>query len=83
LKDRKIILFPDLGAYNSWQLRATEIQKTISCQITVSDLLEQRANKTDKANGLDLADYLITQDSALEWALTEHHYPVFWDDPLK
>jgi hypothetical protein len=83
LIDRRIILFPDLGAFNSWQTRATEIQKTLSCQIVVSDLLELHASETDKVNGLDLADYLITQDSAFGWALTEHHYPVFWDDPLK
>jgi hypothetical protein len=83
LTRRKIALFPDLGAYDRWQTRATEIQKALPCQITVSDLLETRASDLDKANGLDLADYLVKRDMQTGWALTDMGYPVFWDNPLR
>lgn len=82
LAGRKIFLFPDLGAYESWHTKCREIQKALSCKISVSDLLERQASETDKANGLDLADYLIKRDNASGWALTDHQYPLFWDNPL-
>jgi len=82
LAGRKIALFPDLGAFNIWQGKAREIQKTVSCEITVSDLLEIRANDVDKANGLDLADYLVKRDQDSGWALTDEGYPIFWDNSL-
>gem|GEM_PF-879764 len=82
LAGRKIALFPDLGAFDKWQTRAREIQKVLSCQITVSDLLETRASDADKANGLDLADYLVKRDQQTGWALTDQGYPLFWDNLL-
>lgn len=82
LAGRKIALFPDLGAYDRWLARAVEIQKALPCQMAVSDLLETRARDADKANGLDLADYLVKQDVQFGWALIDEGYPLFWDNPL-
>ena len=53
IKNRKIILFPDKGAFNIWKKKAQEIQ--FNPQIIVSDLLEKH-NAIDKS---DLADYLV------------------------
>ena len=60
LKGRKVILFPDLNAYEKWKSKANELKSSFS--ITVSDLLESKASKSEKLLGLDLADYLIRFD---------------------
>lgn len=57
LRGRKVVLYPDLGAYDKWKEKAEEL-KTI-CSISVSDLLEQVATQQERINGFDVADYLI------------------------
>lgn len=67
LKGRDVYLFPDLSkdgkAFTLWSHRAKQIQKHLqgAC-FSVSDLLERLACEHDKAQGKDLADYLIQQD---------------------
>jgi hypothetical protein len=61
LKGRNIILYPDLNAYNKWHDKAIEIEKQCSCNISVSTLLEDIATPEAKAQGLDVADYMINQ----------------------
>ena len=61
LKSRNIILFPDLNAFDKWSEKAIQIKKEYNCNITVSSLLEDIATPEAKADGLDLADYLIEQ----------------------
>jgi len=62
VKDRKIILFPDLSIDNSifdkWHQKTIELQK-FGFDITTSMLLEEIANETDKQNGFDIADYFL------------------------
>lgn len=54
---RNVVLFPDLGAYAKWSLKAEEFSHLAS--IRVSDLLEKRATVEEHVDGLDLADYLL------------------------
>jgi hypothetical protein len=61
LKNRNIILYPDLNGYNKWLDKAIEIEKQCSCNISVSTLLEDIATPEAKAQGLDVADYVIYQ----------------------
>lgn len=61
LKGRNVILYPDLNAYNKWLDKAIEIEKQCGCNISVSTLLENIAPPEAKAQGLDLADYMIYQ----------------------
>jgi len=50
LNGRNVILFPDAGSgYADWKDRG----------FTVSDVIEKRATREEKAEGLDLADYLL------------------------
>ncbi len=56
LQGRDIVLFPDLGAFDKWQ----EIARGVS-GVRVSDILERRANEADRAEGLDVADYLLRE----------------------
>jgi hypothetical protein len=40
LNGREIILYPDLGAFGKWSLKATEIKKKYDCRVTISTLSE-------------------------------------------
>jgi hypothetical protein len=63
LKNRKVVLFPDLNAYTEWLSRTRELSAILpDTRFVVSDLLEKNANENDKKQGLDLADYLTQFD---------------------
>lgn len=64
LAGRYIVLYPDLGAFEKWSLKAVEIQKQYNCKISVSTLLEEIASDADRENGLDIADFIIQQKLA-------------------
>jgi rubredoxin len=57
LKGRDVILFPDLNAFDKWQLKSYELSDM--CNIKVSDILEKNASAEDRLLGLDIADYLL------------------------
>jgi hypothetical protein len=57
LKGRKVVLFPDVNGYEKWKTKANELS-TITT-ITVSDFLERLASPNDRADGCDLADFLL------------------------
>jgi hypothetical protein len=61
LKNRNVILYPDLGAFEKWSLKAEELQEQCNCKMTVSTLLENEAIEADRANGFDIADYIIEE----------------------
>lgn len=61
LKGRDVILYPDLGAYGKWLEKAKMLKEVYQCTITVSTVLENASTPEAKANGLDLADYLLAQ----------------------
>lgn len=52
LRGRKVILYPDLNAFDKWKEKAQEMN------FEVSDLLESRATEDERRQGLDIADYL-------------------------
>ena len=53
LRDRKVMLYPDLGAYSEWY------EKSVKYNVGISDILERNATQEDRENGLDLADFLL------------------------
>lgn len=57
LKGRKVVLYPDLNAFELWTNKAKEFSHITRFEI--SDLLERKASAEEKSKGLDLADYLI------------------------
>jgi hypothetical protein len=61
LKAKKVVLFPDLKAFEDWRARADELKKKLKFDISVSDLLEKSATEQERAAGLDIADYLLKQ----------------------
>ncbi len=59
LKGRKVVLFPDLNkGFEIWQQKANEFKNI--AEVSISDYLQQIATPEQQANGLDLADYLIS-----------------------
>ena len=61
LRGRTVILYPDLNAYDKWNEIAARIRSSIEVDISVSTMLEDIATPEAKAQGLDLADFLINQ----------------------
>lgn len=93
---QKVVLFPDLGAYEKWdQIR---VKYSDILNISISDLLERKASDQSKEAGYDLADYLINFDlKQFISSKNKHHapnglnpytgeifdsrcYPVDWDE---
>ena len=72
LVNRNIILYPDLGQYDKWNEKATDLQKQ-GFKITTSNLLETNATLKDHQSGLDIADYFINHQlpSASAGGLTQ------------
>ncbi len=60
LKNKTVILWPDLGAYEKWSTSAQSL--CTLAKISVSDLLEKNASEDERNDGLDLADYLLNYD---------------------
>ncbi len=74
LRGRNVVLFPDLSkdgsALRRWSQTADQLRPQ-GFNITTSDYFEQRATDEERANGLDIADYLLNQ-----W----NGYPPKWDN---
>ncbi len=70
LQGRKVVLFPDLNAYDKWVKKVQDIPSAV-----VSNLLEKIATEEERASGLDLADYLLRFNYLEFWT-----YPKDWDD---
>jgi len=58
LQGRKVILFPDQGAYGEWQQAAQMLGKQLGICLRVSPWLEEHASHLALEQGVDLADCL-------------------------
>lgn len=93
LKGRKVILFPDFGYFNAktqrtcfeeWSERAKSISEKMECTISVSRVLEDKLDESERVNDYDLADMLIKRHEGKGLALQEYTndsegYPALWD----
>jgi len=69
LKGREITLYPDLGAFEKWNeksqmlnsLSPSPLGEGSGVRCSISTLLEDKATDTDRANGLDIADFIIAE----------------------
>jgi len=57
LKGRTVVLFPDLNGYEKWRNKAKKLSHL--AKFSISDLLELKANDTERKKGFDLADFLL------------------------
>ncbi len=58
LQGRKVVLFPDINAFEDWNTRASFL-KFKGIQIEVSAYLEENATDEQRTSGYDIADFLI------------------------
>lgn len=64
LKNRKVILFPDLKQFDKWTIKAKDFNdRMIGTRFFVSDYLETNASEAERAEGADIADYLVKFDA--------------------
>jgi hypothetical protein len=62
LKDRRVILFPDVNGYDKWRLKAREMRLRLpGAKFTVDNTLERVATDEERARGIDIADRWIEQ----------------------
>jgi hypothetical protein len=59
-KKRKVVFYPDLGAYEKWKQKAEKLNE-LGFTISTSTLLEEKATESDKSEGFDVADYFIQE----------------------
>lgn len=60
LANRNVIFFPDLGCYQQWKEKVECIAKQVFfSSYSINNVLENNATEEEKANGLDLCDYII------------------------
>ncbi len=59
LKGKTIELFPDLGMFDTWKIKATEIEKELNCKFHLNTFLEESATPEQREQGLDIADILL------------------------
>lgn len=62
LKDRTVVLFPDLGMMENWQMKASLLRQN-GIDTHVFTYLEEHASQSEKEKGLDIADYLLNEHS--------------------
>jgi hypothetical protein len=59
LKNRKVILFPDQGAFDKWNLKAAELRLGLNQYVFVSDILEREICVTECFFGFDVVDFIL------------------------
>ena len=62
LDGREVILFPDLKATEEWRQRLLMLEP-VCRRATCSDLLERIATNEQRSQGLDIADFLLMEDT--------------------
>ena len=64
LKNRAVILCPDLGAREVWKEKA-QLLSSVCSKMVFSDKLEQCATDEQREKGLDIADFLLMADTPM------------------
>ncbi len=89
LKDRKIILYPDLGVpgeitspFEQWNLKCKEFREK-GFDIELSDLLERKATDFHRKEGYDLADYFLETQNTKPKKIICTHQQKFLDLYMK
>jgi len=62
LKNRRVILYPDLNAYHHWKLKKQELRGRLhNLNMSIDNSLERTATPEERQRGIDLADRWIEQ----------------------
>ena len=62
LKDREVVLFPDVNGYDKWRIKAREMNlRYPNARFSVDNTLEHTATDEERERGIDMADRWIEQ----------------------
>lgn len=64
LRGREVILFPDLGQYDYWHDKKMPLLLPVCKSAHCSDILERMATPEERKQGLDIADFLLKEETA-------------------
>ena len=64
LKNRTVILCPDLGATETWKGKI-KLLSSICSRVVISEKLEQCATDEQRKSGLDIADFLLMNNTPM------------------
>ena len=70
LSGRTVLLFPDADGYDEWKQRA---ESMTYCKTIVSDLIEKHATPKQKADHIDIADWIVFQIQEGKLMCTANH----------
>ena len=70
LSGRTVLLFPDADGYAEWKQRAESMSY---CKAIVSDIIEKHATPKQKADHIDIADWIIFQIQEGKLMCTANH----------
>lgn len=59
LKNKKVIMFPDMNAYEIWEKKADKLTTSLNCSIKISDILDKNIPNEIKLSGADIIDFII------------------------
>lgn len=59
LRDRKVLVIPDLDKTPEWREKIKEINNKIGSRMIISEILEENATPEQREQGLDIADFLL------------------------
>lgn len=62
LRNREVLLFPDLGATEQWKAKM-EMMKSLGIKPYLFDFMERNATEEERAAGYDIADYLLQKET--------------------
>jgi hypothetical protein len=70
LKGKMIELFPDLGMFEKWKIKASEIENELNCKFHLNTFLEESATPEQREQGLDIADILLDKKIEINELIT-------------
>ena len=83
LKGRKVILYPDLGAFEKWCEKARMIEQICLCVVSVSNVIEYVSTPDEKGNGLDIADFIFTELKSRKFVLKIQSHRIPYSLPFE
>jgi len=62
LRNRRVLLFPDLGATDYWSSKIESL-RSLGMEVSLFDFMERNATKEERDAGYDIADYLLREET--------------------
>ena len=62
LRNRRVLLFPDLGATDDWNCKM-EMIRYLGIDVSLFDFMERNATKEERDAGYDIADFLLREET--------------------